>query len=140
MDPEECSGVAISEFHGGIHGDHVGGDAGGIGTRLNSEMVEFDALDEDIGLHGSAGAPEDEREEGEEEEEAENEGEEIVPARERAVAIFVLEKTLFFDDVDVLVPRQLVAAGVVVDLAGAGETAGGGVRVRRRTHWAEHRR
>jgi len=56
------------------------------------------------------------------------------------VAIFVLEKTLFLDDVDVLVPRQLVVAVVVVDLAGAGETAGGGVRVRRRTHGAEHRR
>jgi len=47
MNPEECSRVAISEFDGGIHGDHVGGDAGGIGTRLDSEMVEFYALRND---------------------------------------------------------------------------------------------
>lgn len=87
MDPKECSSVAISEFDGGIHGDHVGGYSAGIGTSLNSEMVKFYTLDEDFGLHGSAGTPEDEREEREEKEEAEEEGEEIVSTRERMLAI-----------------------------------------------------
>lgn len=44
MDPKECAGVAISEFHGGIHGDHISGHSRGIGTSLNSDMVEFYAL------------------------------------------------------------------------------------------------
>jgi len=44
MDPKECSSVAISEFDGGIHGDHVGGYSAGIGTSLNSEMVKFYTL------------------------------------------------------------------------------------------------
>lgn len=139
MDSEKCTSVAISEFHGGIHRDHVSGYSSGIGASLNSEMVEFYALDGDFGLHGSASTPEDEREEREENEEAKQKGEDIATARERTFAIFGLEKTLFFDYVDVL-PRFLVAvAMVVVDFARTRETTRRRVRVRRGTHWAENR-
>lgn len=139
MDPEECARVAIREFDGGVHGDHVGGYSGGIRTSLDSEMVEFDGLDVDSGLHGSASGPENEREEGEEKEEGEKEGEEIVSASEGAVAVLGLdlEKSLFFDDVDVLPRFVMGAVVVVVDFARSGEAAGGGVGVGRGTHGAE---
>lgn len=115
--------------------------------------------DGDLGFHRLTGTPENQREEGEEKEETENEGEEVTAAREALPALFGFKKTFFLDD-GALLPgllalRRPTARGVVGgDLARSGlqrarEPAGGGlprvaahrgVGVRRRAHWAQHRR
>lgn len=116
--------------------------------RRRTKIETWEAnLDENLGLHRPTSTPEDEREEGEEKEEAKNKGKEIVSTREATVAVFSLEKAFFLDDIDVL--PWLLGLAVVVDLAGTGEAAGGGlagvaakgggvVGVGRGPHGAEH--
>lgn len=90
-----------------------------------------------MGFHGPTSPPKDKREKSEQEKEAENKGKEIVTTRERTVMILIVKKTFFFNDIDVF-PRFGVTV-VVVDFAGTGETARGGVGMRWRTHWTDDR-
>lgn len=155
MDPKERASVAVREFHGRIHGDHISGHTRCIRTSLNPNTIKLYALqprfkldqdpfrrttkrikgtydsksnlDYDLGLHGPASTPENKREDSEEKEEPNNKGKEIVASRVSLLMIFGLEEAFFFDDIDLILPSFV---GLVAVVVGVVELAGTGEAAR----------
>ena len=51
MDPKKCARVPMREFHGRIHGNHIGGHIRGIRTSLNPELIKLYALQMEKKIH-----------------------------------------------------------------------------------------
>lgn len=154
MDPEECAGVSICKFHRGIHGDHISGHPSGIRTRLNLELLECYALQQedanqskpisrfadkyldmlkiaklylhcDRGFHRPAGTPQNQGKDREENKETKNKSENIATTRDTLLTLFILEKTLFLNHI-ALLPGLLTLSMAVTRPVVGRDLAGSG--------------
>lgn len=116
-------------------------------NSIQKSKIKLTNLDCDFGLHGLTGGPKNEREYRKEKNKGENKSEIIIAtARKMVGAMIEIKEGFFLDDVAFLPWLQRLTW----HLARSGESAGrrlagrmaieGGMRVRRRAHWAEHRR